>query len=107
MEIGLGTFLALSSVLFTIGAIGFLTRRNTLLQLMSIEIMLNSVNLTFIAFNRWNPGEPGAWSHQGQVFAFFVIAVAAAEAAVGLAILISLFRLRRSVESDRADLLKH
>ncbi|MFK7991637.1 MAG: NADH-quinone oxidoreductase subunit NuoK [Sandaracinaceae bacterium] len=107
MEIGLGTFLALSSVLFSVGAVGFLTRRNTLLQLMSIEIMLNSVNLTLIAFNRWSPGSSGAWDHQGQVFAFFVIAVAAAEAAVGLAIVISLYRLRKSVESDRADLLKH
>jgi NADH-quinone oxidoreductase subunit K len=87
---------------FGIGAVGFLTRRNTLLQLMSIEIMLNSVNLTLIAFNRWNPT-----THAGQVFAFFVIAVAAAEAAVGLAILISLYRLRQTVESDRADLLKH
>lgn len=107
MEIGLGTYLALASVLFSIGAIGFLTRRNTLLQLMSIEIMLNSVNVTLVAFNRWHPGDSGTWSHQGQVFAFFVIAVAAAEAAVGLAILISLFRLKKSVESDRADLLKH
>ena len=107
MEIGLSEYLALSSVLFAVGAVGFLTRRNTLLQLMSIEIMLNSVNLTLVAFNRWMPGEPGAWDHHGQVFAFFVIAVAAAEAAVGLAILISLFRLRKSVESDRADLLKH
>lgn len=107
MEIGLGTYLALSSVLFGIGAIGFLTRRNILLQLMSIEIMLNSVNLTLIAFNRWNPGTPEAWDHQGQVFAFFVIAVAAAEAAVGLAILISLYRLTKSVESDRANVLKH
>ena len=102
MEIGLGTYLALASVLFGIGAIGFLTRRNMLLQLMSIEIMLNSVNLTLVAFNRWNPG-----NHAGQVFAFFVIAVAAAEAAVGLAILISLFRLKKSIESDKADLLRH
>ena len=107
MGIGLGTYLALASVLFGIGALGFLTRRNTLFQLMSIEIMLNSVNLTLVAFNRWNPGTEGAWDHQGQVFAFFVIAVAAAEAAVGLAILISLYRLRKSVESDRADLLRH
>jgi NADH-quinone oxidoreductase subunit K len=107
MEVGLGTFLALASVLFGIGAVGFLTRRNTLVQLMSIEIMLNSVNLTFIAFNRYNPGTADAWNHQGQTFAFFVIAVAAAEAAVGLAILISLFRLNKSVESDSADLLKH
>lgn len=102
MEIGLGTYLALASVLFGIGAIGFLTRRNMLLQLMSIEIMLNSVNLTLVAFNRWNPS-----SHTGQVFAFFVIAVAAAELAVGLAILISLFRLKKSIESDKADLLRH
>jgi NADH-quinone oxidoreductase subunit K len=107
VEIGLGTYLALASVLFGIGAIGFLTRRNVLLQLMSIEIMLNSVNLTLIAFNRWSPMAGDAQSHTGQVFAFFVIAVAAAEAAVGLAILISLYRLRHTVESDRADLLKH
>ena len=107
MGIGLGTYLALASLLFAIGAIGFLTRRNVLLQLMSIEIMLNSVNLTLVAFNRWNPGTPGEWAMQGQVFAFFVIAVAAAEAAVGLAIVISLYRLKHTVESDRADLLKH
>lgn len=107
MEIGLGTYLALASVLFGIGSIGFLTRKNTLLQLMSIEIMLNSVNLTLVAFNRWNPGEAGNWNHQGQVFAFFVIAVAAAEAAVGLAILLNIFRLKKTVESDQANLLKH
>lgn len=101
MQIGLGTYLALSAILFAIGALGFLTRRNMLLQLMSIEIMLNSVNLTLVAFNRWMPS-----THAGQVFAFFVIAVAAAEAAVGLAILISLYRLKKSVESDRADLLR-
>ena len=107
MDVTLGTYLALASVLFTIGAVGFLTRRNTLLQLMSIELMLNSVNLTLVAFNRYSPGDPGAWNHHGQVFAFFVIAVAAAEAAVGLAIVIGLYRLRKSVESDRADLLRH
>ena len=107
MEIGLDTYLALASLLFGIGAIGFLIRRNTLLQLMSIEIMLNSVNLTLVAFNRWSPGTPAAWSHSGPVFAFFVIAVAAAEAAVGLAIVISLFRLKKTVESDAANLLKH
>lgn len=108
MAIGLGTYLALAAILFGIGAAGFLTRRNLLLQLMSIEIMLNSVNLTLVAFNRWSPTTPdGAADHAGQVFAFFVIAVAAAEAAVGLAILISLYRLKKSVESDRADLLRN
>jgi NADH-quinone oxidoreductase subunit K len=108
MAIGLGTYLALAAILFGIGAAGFLTRRNLLLQLMSIEIMLNSVNLTLVAFNRWSPTTAdGHADHAGQVFAFFVIAVAAAEAAVGLAILISLYRLKKSVESDKADLLRH
>lgn len=102
MEIGLGEYLALAAILFGIGAIGFLTRRNVLIQLMSIEIMLNAVNVVLVAFNRYLPE-----NHAGQLFAFFVIAVAAAEAAVGLAIVISLFRLKNTVESDRADLLKN
>ena len=102
MDIGLGEYLALSSVLFGIGAIGFLTRRNLLIQLMSIELMLNAVNVLFVSFNRYRPD-----SHDGQLFAFFVIAVAAAEAAVGLAILISLFRLKKTVETDKADVLRH
>ena len=100
--IGLGHYLALSAVLFGVGAIGFLVRRNVLIQLMSIELMLNSVNLTLVAFNRWQPA-----NHAGQLFAFFVIAVAAAEAAVGLAIVISLYRLKKSVSTDQANLLKH
>ena len=102
-----GYYLLLAAALFSIGIVGVLVRRNLIVMFMCIELMLNSVNLTLVAFNRWNPGSPEAWDHQGQVFAFFVIAVAAAEAAVGLAILISLYRLRKSVESDRADLLKH
>jgi NADH-quinone oxidoreductase subunit K len=100
--IGLGHYLVLSAILFGLGSIGFLTRRNVLIQLMCIELMLNSVNLTLIAFNRFQPG-----NHAGQLFAFFVIAVAAAEAAVGLAIVISLYRLRKSVNTDEANLLKH
>ena len=107
MEIGLGEYIALASLLFGIGAIGFLTRRNLLIQLMSIELMLNAVNVAFVAFNRWRPGGFDDLNHTGQTFAFFVIAVAAAEAAVGLAIVISLFRLKQSVETDRADLLRH
>jgi NADH-quinone oxidoreductase subunit K len=102
MDIGLGEYVGLASFLFVIGAIGFLVRRNTLIQLMSIELMLNSVNLALIAFNRWRPE-----NHAGQLFAFFVIAVAAAEAAVGLAIVIALYRLKKTVQSDQADLLKH
>ena len=109
MNIGLGEYLALSSILFGIGAIGFLTRRNVLIQLMSIELMLNAVNIMLIAFNRWSPVSDDGLvvSHTGQVFAFFVIAVAAAEAAVGLAIVISFFRLKKTVETDAATLLKH
>lgn len=99
---GIGTYLALASVLFGIGAVGFLSRRNMLVQLMSIELMLNSVNVLLLAFNRAYPG-----NHDGQVFAFFVIAVAAAEAAVGLAILIAYYRIKRTIDTDDATLLKH
>ncbi|MGB5285380.1 MAG: NADH-quinone oxidoreductase subunit NuoK [Polyangiales bacterium] len=99
---GIGTYLALASVLFGIGAAGFLTRRNMLIQLMSIELMLNSVNVVLLAFNRVNPE-----NHDGQVFAFFVIAVAAAEAAVGLAILIAYYRIKKTIDTDDATLLKY
>ena len=94
-------FVVVGAILFGLGAIGFLVRRNVLVALMSIELMLNAVNLTFVAFNRANPAQ-----HTGQIFAFFVIAIAAAEAAVGLAIVLSFFRLRKTVRSDAADLLK-
>ncbi len=99
---GIGTYLALAAVLFGIGATGFLTRRNMLIQLMSIELMLNSVNVVLLAFNRVYPG-----NHDGQVFAFFVIAVAAAEAAVGLAILIAYYRIKKTIDTDDATLLKY
>jgi NADH-quinone oxidoreductase subunit K len=102
MEIELGYYLALSAIVFGLGAIGFLVRRNVLVQLMSIELMLNSVNLMLVAFNRFSPD-----NHAGQLFAFFVIAVAAAEAAVGLAIVISMFRLKKTVHSDHVDTLRH
>lgn len=100
--VGLGHYLALATIIFGLGAAGFLSRRNVLIQLMSIELMLNAVNVVFLAFNRFRPE-----NHLGQTFAFFVIAVAAAEAAVGLSIVISFYRLKRSVEVDQADLLKH
>jgi NADH-quinone oxidoreductase subunit K len=99
---GVGTYLALAAVLFGIGAAGFLTRRNMLIQLMSIELMLNSVNVVLLAFNRVHAG-----SHEGQVFAFFVIAVAAAEAAVGLAILVAYYRIKKTIDTDDARLLKY
>jgi NADH-quinone oxidoreductase subunit K len=106
-------YLVLGAALFTIGAFGFLTRRNVLVALMSIELMLNAVNLTLVAFNRLHAANlglvaPGARNlhHGGQMFAFFIIAVAAAEAAVGLAIVLALYRLRRSVRTDEADQLR-
>ena len=92
----------LSGALFTLGVIGFLVRRNVLVQLMSIELMLNAVNLALVAYNRLHTGDMN-----GQVFAFFIIAVAAAEAAVGLAIVLAFYRLKSSVQSDEADQLRH
>jgi NADH-quinone oxidoreductase subunit K len=157
MTLQISHYLVLSGVLFSIGAAGFLFRRNALVALMCIELMLNAVNLTLVAFNRYqdarvmtvratrydpqrdrgalagagaqangdtaNPsanadpasananGEPRMVRmymipHHGQVFAFFVIAVAAAEAAVGLAIVLSLYRLRKTIRIDEANLLK-
>lgn len=95
-------YVALSAILFIIGGIGFLVRRNVLVVLMSIELMLNGVNVAFVAFNRFHTA-----AHTGQMFAFFLIAAEAAEVAVGLAIVLSLFRIRRTVRTDEADLLKN
>ena len=95
-------YVILSAVLFAIGGIGLLVRRNVLINLMSIEIMLNAVNLALVAFNRARPE-----GHTGQMFAFFIIAAEAAEVAVGLAIVLALYRLKRTVRSDEADLLKN
>ena len=99
---GIGSYLALASVLFGIGAAGFLVRRNMLIQLMSIEIMLNSVNVLLLAFNRAYPV-----NHDGQMFAFFVIAVAAAELVIGLSILIAYYRIKKTLDTDDANLLKY
>jgi NADH-quinone oxidoreductase subunit K len=95
-------YLLLATLIFTIGAVGFLIRRNILVQMMSIELMLNSVNLLLVAFNRHH-----AMNMNGQMFAFFIIAVAAAEVAVGLAIVLQFYRLRASVNSDEASSLRH
>ena len=89
-------YVLLSAVLFTIGGVGFLVRRNVLVALMSIEVMLNAVNLLLVAFNRAR-GD----ALTGQMFAFFIIAAEAAEVAVGLAIVLSLFRIRRTVRRTR------
>ncbi|HEX5099982.1 MAG TPA: NADH-quinone oxidoreductase subunit NuoK [Polyangiaceae bacterium] len=94
-------YVVLAGVIFTLGAIGFLVRRNVLVQLMCIELMLNAVNLLLVAFNRVYPA-----NMTGQIFAFFIIAVAAAEAAVGLAIVLAFYRLKGTVMSDEGDSLK-
>jgi NADH-quinone oxidoreductase subunit K len=88
-----------SAVLFTIGVVGVLTRRNAIIIFMCVELMLNAVNLTFIAFSQ-------VYGSAGQVFVFFVMTVAAAEAAVGLAIIIAVFRHRRSVDLQNMNLLR-
>ena len=97
---------ALSAILFVLGALGALTRRNLIVILMSIELMLNAVNLAFVGFNRLSPGAPGSNALDGQVFVLMVITVAAAEVAVGLGIVISMFRNRDSVDIDEVSLLK-
>ncbi len=102
MEIGLNHYLVLSAVLFAIGLYGALSKKNLITILMCIEIMLNAVNISMVAFSRYVV--PALLT--GQVFAIFIIIVAAAEAAVGLAILISVYRNRQTVHSDKIDLMK-
>ena len=96
----LNHYLMLSAAIFAIGVVGVVIRRNLIVVLMSIELMLNAVNLTFIAFSRF------LGSMEGQVIVFFVMAVAAAEAVVGLAIIISVFRHRQSLDPQEMQLLK-
>jgi NADH-quinone oxidoreductase subunit K len=98
--------IALSTILFVIGVIGVATRRNLIVVLMSIELMLNAVNLAFVGFNRLHTGTAGAPALDGQVFVLMVITVAAAEVAVGLGIVISMFRNRDSVNLEEVSLLK-
>jgi NADH-quinone oxidoreductase subunit K len=93
-------FLVVSVILFAMGVIGVLTRRGAIMILMSVELMLNAANLAFITFSRLHD-QP-----DGQIFAFFIMTLAAAEAAVGLAIVIALFRLRETTEVDELNLMK-
>jgi NAD(P)H-quinone oxidoreductase subunit 4L len=100
--VGLQHYLILSAVLFAIGLYGALTKRNTIVVLMCIEIMLNSVNIALAAFSRFVT--PTLLT--GQVLAIFIVVVAAAEASVGLGILISIYRNRKTIQTDKIDLLK-
>lgn len=100
LSVPLTNYLGLSAILFAIGVAGVLTRRNAIIIFMSIELMLNSVNLTLVAFSAYQG------DITGQVLVFFVMAVAAAEAAVGLAIVIALFRNKQTVNIDEINILK-
>ena len=99
MDITPAYYLALGAALFTIGGVGLLVRRNTLVMFMCIELMLNAVNLSFVAFAQ-------QLGRDGQVVVFFVMAVAAAEAAVGLAIMIAVYRHKSSVNVNQINLLR-
>jgi NADH-quinone oxidoreductase subunit K len=99
-------YLVLSAVLFSIGVAAFLIKRNIITVFMSIELMLNAVNLAFIAFSRQWSQVTGHLQVNGQIFVFFVMVVAAAEAAVGLAIIIAVFRARNTLNVDSIDLMK-
>ncbi|MEV1288289.1 NADH dehydrogenase subunit K [Micromonospora pattaloongensis] len=94
-------YVILAAVLFTIGAVGVLIRRNAIVLFMCVELMLNSANLALVTFSRING------NLNGQIMAFFVMVVAAAEVVVGLAIIMSIFRTRRSASVDDANLLKY
>lgn len=97
---GINAYLLVSGLLFSIGFIGVLLRRNTLVLLMCLELMLNAINLALVAFSRFNN------TMEGNIFVFFIIAVAAAEVAVGLAILVALFRKRQTVQVEQLNLLR-
>jgi NADH-quinone oxidoreductase subunit K len=99
-EVTIGWYVALSAALFTLGALGVLLRRNAIIIFMSIELMLNAANLTFVAFARHLN------DLNGQVIVFFVITVAAAEVAVGLALIVAIFRTKHSINIDELHMLK-
>ncbi len=99
--IGLTHYLALSAILFSLGLLGVLTRRNLLVIYMSLELMLNAANLALVACSRYNH------NLDGQVVVFFIITVAAAEVAVGLALIVALFRLRQTTQVEDLNTLNH
>jgi NADH-quinone oxidoreductase subunit K len=99
-------YILLSAILFTMGVIGVLVRRNALIIFMSIELMLNASNLAIVAFARNQELATGNPLFEGQIFVFFVIAVAAAEVAVGLALIVEIFKSKRSIDVDQMSSLK-
>jgi NADH-quinone oxidoreductase subunit K len=104
--ISINYYIILSAILFTIGALGVLIRRNPLIIFMSIELMLNAANLAFVAFGRSWEIMSGKPFYTGQIFVFFVIAVAAAEVAVGLALIVEIFKTKKNINIDEMNSLK-
>jgi NADH-quinone oxidoreductase subunit K len=104
--ITLGNYLAVSGMLFTIGFAGVMLRRNIVIILMSLELMLNAANLSLVAFSRFRVDPSGLPNYNAQVFVFFVITVAAAEVAVGLAIIVALYRARKTTHVEDINTLK-
>ncbi len=100
MMVPLNWYLTLSSVVFTVGVFGFLTRRNIIIMFMSVELMLNAVNISLVAFSHY------LQDMRGQILVFFIITVAAAEAAIGLAIIIALFRNKATAHVDEMNEMK-
>lgn len=103
MTITLTHYLVLGAVLFCLGIYGAITRKNAIGILMALELMFNAVNLTFVAAGRWQASPDGV----GQLFSLFVIAAAAAESVLGLAIILAIYRRRLVVNADEMDLMKH
>jgi NADH-quinone oxidoreductase subunit K len=104
--ITLGNYLVVSAILFTIGFAGVMLRRNLIIILMSLELMLNAANLSLVAFSRFRIGGDGLPDYNAQVFVFFVITVAAAEVAVALALLVALYRARQTAQVEDISSLK-
>ena len=104
--ITLGDYLIVSGILFTIGFAGVMVRRNVIIILMALELMLNAANLSLVAFSRFHVDPSGVPNYNAQVFVFFIITVAAAEVAVGLAIVVALFRLRQTTNVEDINSLK-
>ena len=104
--ITLGDYLIVSGILFTIGFAGVMVRRNVIIILMALELMLNAANLSLVAFSRFHVDPSGVPNYNAQVFVFFIITVAAAEVAVGLAIVVALFRLRQTTNVEDINKLR-
>jgi len=104
--ITLGDYLIISGILFAIGFAGVMLRRNIIIILMALELMLNAANLSLVAFSRFHVDPSGVPNYNAQVFVFFIITVAAAEVAVGLAIVVALYRLRQTTNVEDISTLK-